>query len=709
MKKSGLIILASVASVAAIGATDRLWLNNGNQSLGLDVEALDSISVVDDQIVVALTNGDVYKYDRSALKTIDATVDADDAAEVLINYDGDNVTVKNPYAFAGLQITTDGADVVVTKADGSQNEYVYHLTGTTTTGSFKAYSDYKLEVLLDNVSITNDNGSAINIQTGKKTTVRVKDGSVSSLCDSKKYNTPSDEDEKATLFSEGQIEFRGKGTLNITGNKKHAICSDDYVELKNTNINILGAASDGVHANDYVSILSGSLTATNFDGDGIDCDDEGYFTMEGGSVKLDVAGDTRKGIKASGGNVTISGGTIDLTMTGSVAVEDNDPSYCTAIKCGSNLAISGGTINITHSGTAGKGISVDGNAEFTGGTYDINVSGAGGTYTNTSNATDAYSSTCITVDGTCSILAGDFTLNTQSGASGGKCIKSDGLLTIGSSEAGPTINATTRGAQFSAGSSSSSGGGGGWGWFAPGGGGWNGGGGQGGNSSTNNCNPKVIRGGANVVVNNGSLTLTSTTTGEGGEALESKANLTINGGEIVCNTPGDDSINASTSITINGGKTFCYSTSNDGIDSNGTMKITGGVLVAMGSTSPECGIDCDSDSRLTITGGIIFACGGSNNYPGASATTQRYVSTSGTVNSSNSYTLTDPDGNMLMSFKSPVTAKGSSIMISTPYMTSKSMSVKLLKNATVSGGETWQGLTTGGTVSGGTSSSLTTK
>jgi hypothetical protein len=65
----------------------------------------------------------------------------------------------------------------------------------------------------------------------------------------------------------------------------------------------------------------------------------------------------------------------------------------------------------------------------------------------------------------------------------------------------------------------------------------------------------------------------------------------------------------------------------------------------------------------------------------------------------------------LMSFKSPYTANGTSILMSTPYMTSKSMSIKLLKNATVSGGETWQGLTTGDdvTVSGGTSTTLTTK
>lgn len=706
MKKSGLIILASVASVAAIGATDRLWLNNGNQSLGLDVDALDSISVVDNNIVVALNNGETYTYDRADLTTIDASA-ADATKEIIITYDGDNVSVVNPYAFKGLQITTNGADVVATKADGSESEYVYHLKGTTTTGSFKVYSDYKLEILLDNASITNDDGAAINIQTGKKTTIRVENGSVASLCDSKTYNTPDGEDEKATLFSEGQIEFRGKGTLNITANKKHAICSDDYVELKNTTVNILSAASDGIHANDYVSVVSGTLNMANIGGDGIDCDDEGYFSMEDGTVTIPVTGGTNKGIKAAGGAVTITGGKIDLTLSGDCVVENNEVSYAVGIKCGSNLTIDKGTINITHTGKGGKGISVDGNAVFNGGTYTINVSGAGGTYTDTSNSTEAYCSHCIKVDGTADFNGGTFQLDTQSAATGGKCIKVDGVLTIGTTDAGPSITATTRGAQFTA-SSSSSGGSSGWGgWYGPGGGNWGGGGWDGQNGDT--CNPKVIRGAVNVVINNGTLNLESTTTGEGGEAIESKATLTINGGEIVCNTPGDDSINAGTSIVITGGKTFCYSTSNDGIDSNGTIKMSGGLLVALGSSGAECGLDCDSNSNFTLTGGYIFAAGGSNNYPTGSGTSQRYVTTSGTVSSSYSYTLTDADGNFLMSFKSPVTGKGTSIFMTCPYMTKSSLSLKLLKNATVSGGETFQGFTIGGTVTGGTSSTLTTK
>lgn len=701
-KKIKMTMAVAISAISiAYAATDRLWFSNGEVSMGLDVANLDNISMADGNLVVSTINNGQYVFDRSKVNV--ATVaTGDNTTEVVITYNGDAVTVVNPYAFAGVNVSVNGADVTVNATTAaSENEVVYRLAGSTTTGSFKVYSDYKLEILLDNVSLTNDDGAAINIQTGKKTTIRVKDGTESTLCDSKKYNTPDGEDEKATLFSEGQIEFRGKGTLNITGTKKHAICSDDYVELKNTKINILSAASDGIHANDYVSIVSGTLNMTNLSGDGIDADDEGYVTIDGGTINIAVSGDTNKGIKASGGAITINSGDITLAMTGNSVIKNNDPSYCTAIKSGLDFTMNGGTVKVTSTGKAGKGISVDGNAYFNGGEVNIEVAGAGDKYTTTSNTTDSYSSTCITVDGNAVFKAGTFTLNTTSSASGGKCIKVDKTLTFGDADNCPIVTATTRGSQFLVSGSSSSGGGG----NRPGG---NFGGGGGNNSDY--CNPKVIKAVGNLTVNNGKFTLTATTTGEGGEGLESKAVLTINGGEFVISSA-DDCINAATDITINGGSLYCRSTGNDAIDSNGTIHINGGKIIALGAANPECGIDCDSNSRFYLTGGIIVSLAGGNNTPSGSGTSQRVVYTTGSFNTTTDYTFTDASGNFLLSFRPPVAYSGNSnFMISAPYMKSTGTSIKMYTGGTITGGEKFNGLTTGATYTAGTlKSTLTTK
>ena len=700
-KKNKLTLVVALSAITlGYAATDRLWFTNGNMSMGLDVDNLDNISMSGSNLVVKTINNGEYTFDRSDVNV--ATVSTGDkTTEVVITYNGDVATVVNPYAFSGVSVSVSGADVTVNaETAASANEVVYRLTGSTTTGSFKIYSDYKLEVLLDNVSLTNDNGAAINIQTSKKTTVRVKDGTESTLCDSKKYSTPDGEDEKGTLFSEGQIEFRGKGTLNITGTKKHAICSDDYVELKNTKINILSAASDGIHANDYVSIVSGTLTMTGLSGDGIDADDLGYVTIDGGTLNITVAGDTNKGIKASGGAITVNAGDITLAMTGNSTIKNNDPSYCTAIKAGTDFTMNGGSIKVTSTGKAGKGISVDGNAYFNDGEVNIEVAGAGDKYTTTSNTTDSYSSTCITVDGNALFKAGTYTLNTTSAASGGKCIKVDGTLTFGDTDNCPVVTATTRGSQFQVTSSSSSGGG-----NRPGG---NFGGG--GSTNTDYCNPKVIKAVGNMTINNGKFTLSATTTGEVGECLESKAVMTINGGEFVLSSA-DDCINATTDITITGGSLYCRSTGNDAIDSNGTIHISGGKIIALGASQPECGIDCDSNSRFTLTGGIIVSLAGGNNTPSGSGTAQRVVYTTGSFNTSTTYTFTDSSGNYLLSFKPPVSYSGNSnLMVSTPEMKSTNMSIKMYTGGTVTGGETFNGLTTGATFSGGTSTkTLTTK
>ncbi len=707
MKKSRTVIFSiALASGVALGATDYLWFNQGNNKLGMEVAEADSITLSADrtQIVVVAKSGLVTPIDRAAtasMTTTDGTY-----TEVLIDFGPEGVCVTNPFAFAGVSVMTDG-DHVTIDADtaGEGREIVYRISGTTADGSVKVYSTYKLELLLDNASITNRSGAAINIQTGKKTTIRVPDGTVSSLTDAPEYQTVADEDEKGCLFSEGQIEFRGKGTLEVTGNHKHAICSDDYVEVRNTNINVLSAKSDGVHVNDYFLMESGSLTVASVGGDGIDADKTGTITVLDGAIDITVSGDAKKGLKTgTNGALTIHGGSINVTTTGNVEVTAGDPSYCTALKSKGRFIMSGGDIMVRASGKAGKGIKSDGNAEIIGGTIDIEVTGAGGIYTNVSSATDSYSSTCISVDSLLTLTGGTLRLSTGSLATGGKCIKVDGDAIIGDDTDALSIEATTKGARFSVGSSSSSGGGSWGGGWRPGGGGPGGGPGDNGNYS----NPKVIKAAGNLTVNGGHLVL-SATNGEGGEGLESKKTLTINGGTIEVSTV-DDCINAASHIAITGGYIFCTASNNDGIDSNGTIAISGGCIVALAASAPECGIDCDSNSRLTLTGGTLVAIGGDNNIPSGSGTTQRAATYSVTPSTSSTYTFTDASGDLLLSFKCPRSYSGRmNMMVSAPQLITSRATVNVLTGATLSGGKEFHGMTLGGSYTGGTkATSLTT-
>lgn len=694
-------IAASIALTAA--ANDFLWFNQGDNRLGLAVADADSISLSSDKthIPVATRSGFVKSLDRQAVTNL--TYSETEPTEVLIEYSESGVKITNPYAFKGIDVTAMGAHVTV-NAD-TQDEIIYHLSGTTSDGSLKIYSNVKLELLLDGVDLTNTTGAAINIQTGKKTTIRTPENTVSALTDGISYATAEGEDEKGTLFSEGQLEFRGKGTLNVTGRNKHAICSDDYIEIRNTTVNVLSAKSDGIHVNEYFLMESGRLTVNNIGGDGIDADDNGHITVQSGEIEIAVSSDAKKGFKTgTAGALTISGGNVSVTTSGAVEVTAGDPSYCTAMKSKGDFIMNGGSLKVRATGTAGKGIKADGNLRITGGEIDIEVTGAGGTFENTSSETDSYSSTCISVDSTLVITGGNITLSTGDKATGGKCIKVDGDAIIGNTDDQLTITATTKGARFSSGSSSSGGEGewGGWPGGGRPGGGWGPGFDEGGYS-----NPKVIKAEGNLTVAGGHLILTATN-GEGGEGLESKQTLAISGGTIEISTV-DDCINAAKHIDISGGKIFCNASQNDAIDSNGTIAISGGIIVALATNQPECGIDCDQNSRFTLTGGTFVAVGGDNNTPSGSGTTQRTASYSVTPATSTTYSFTDASGNLLLAFQCPRSYQSRmNMMVTAPALQSSGMTINVLTGATLSGGEKFNGLTTGATASGGTKAATIT-
>lgn len=254
---------------------------------------------------------------------------------VTINF-GSAVEITNPLSAGGVTVTESNGDVIVTST-ATGVEYI--LSGTTTNGSVKVYSDKKFKLTLNGVNITNADGPAINIQSGKRAFVVLNANTTNSLTDGATYAT-STEDMKAAFFSEGQLIFSGNGSLTVKGNYKHAICSDEYVRMIGGAITITSAKSDGIHTNDAFIADGGTINLTA-SGDGIQCE-EGYIVINNGTFTINVAD---KGISASWDTdttidpyIVINGGTINVTSTAGEGIESK-----------SILTINNGTLNVKTS------------------------------------------------------------------------------------------------------------------------------------------------------------------------------------------------------------------------------------------------------------------------------------------------------------------------------------------------------------------------
>lgn len=277
-----------------------------------------------------------------------STATGEAATDTTNSGDDSSDFVDNETWSSTINIVWNGTDVSVTgTADGvsvtNSNGYVtvtstakhieYAVSGSGT-GQLSIYSDYKFKLSFEGLTLACSDGPAINNQCSK--TCYAVLGGTNILSDGSSYASSS-EDRKAAFFSEGQICFSGSGSLNITGNYKHALASDDYIRLCSGTgiIDLTAKVSDGMHANDGVIINDGTLTI-NAVGEGIQSE-ESSVVITGGT--MNITSTTDKGILAYA-NIDISGGTTNIT------------SKYKCIKTQSNLTISGGTITAIATGTS---------------------------------------------------------------------------------------------------------------------------------------------------------------------------------------------------------------------------------------------------------------------------------------------------------------------------------------------------------------------
>ncbi|MBQ7209618.1 MAG: carbohydrate-binding domain-containing protein [Paludibacteraceae bacterium] len=259
-----------------------------------------------------------------------ATTQSLDTNVVIITYNGNSATVEiadNIKSY--VTATINGGHVTVAQSslvdETTCGEIEYQLYGSTTNGSFTLQGSYKATVSLYGVSIYNPSGAAIDIQNGKRIDVSSKNETISTLRDG------TNGDWKGAFQCKGHTEFKGRGCLNVYGNTKHGIWSNEYVEIKNCTINILSAVKDGLNVNQYFLMESGVLNISGFGDDGIqvtikdaasgDAEDTGNFLQTGGSITINTFGAEGNALKYEGVK-NCTGGTLTI-MESATSVEQN--------------------------------------------------------------------------------------------------------------------------------------------------------------------------------------------------------------------------------------------------------------------------------------------------------------------------------------------------------------------------------------------------
>ena len=419
-----------------------------------------------------------------------------------------------------------------------------------------------------------------------------------------------------------------------TGSQKGALYIKGHAEFaQKGTLNVYGNVKHGIKAGEYITVKNATINVLSSVGDGINC--EQFFLMESGTISLSGIGDD--GLQCD----------IEDTTTGSTGQTTDHEGEDSG-----NVYISGGTITVSVSAAAAKGIKSEGDMVITGGTITATTSGGGAW-----DSDDLKTKACagLSADGNIAISGG--TLNLKSTGAGGKGISGDGTFVVSDSAAitistsGQAVVASSTGTISTVSNSSTLD-----------------------RYSTNyKSSPKGIKIDGAITISGGKISIT--TSGAGGEGLESKSTLNITGGEIAVNAY-DDAINSASTLTISGGLVYARATNNDGIDANGNCYIQGGLVYAIGASSPEVAIDANTEGgyKLYVTGGTIVAIGGLES--GASLSQSCYStgsssggggrpggggSSSGSWSKNTWYALTV--GNNVFAFKTP-SSGGSTMVVS---------------------------------------------
>lgn len=349
-------------------------------------------SITATPITVPIPSTEILRYDEEDLSTIF------DAAEM-------------------TTLTLSDQDVRITQAG------VYLLTGTLTNAQIivDAADEDIVNLVFQNVDISNSKSAPIYIANADKTIITLTEGTVNTITDSREATTSDSESDapNAALFSHDDLTINGTGSLNVYTNYNNGIVSKDDLIITGGNLNIV-ALDDGMIGRDVV-LIQEAVILIEAGGDGIKStnDEEtdlGSIGIESGTFSIQSGADA---IQASSSILITDGDFSIVTGTGSLSEENS----AKGLKAMGDITIIGGTFNIQSTDDA---IHTNATANILGGTLEIssgddgihgdialNISGGSITI---AKSYEGLESAVITISGgTIDVIASDDGINVAGG------------------------------------------------------------------------------------------------------------------------------------------------------------------------------------------------------------------------------------------------------------------------------------------------------
>ena len=275
----------------------------------------------------------------------------------------------------------DNASLTITRAG------VYVLTGTADNCTVKvdAPKDAGVQLVLNNVSVTNANTPVIYVISADRVYITTVSGSSNTLEVTGTFASDGETKTDAVIFSKADLTFNGCGTLTVASSN-NGISGKDGIRFTGGTYEIT-SVKDAVEANDAIAVCGGTFTVrTSKDGFHAENDEDdtlGWIWIGDGSIAVDASSD---GIQATtvleidGGSVTVKGSEgLEATYVqingGNITVTAADDGVNASRKSGSiptpTVEFTGGNTRITVGQGDTDAIDANGNIIVSGGVIDV--------------------------------------------------------------------------------------------------------------------------------------------------------------------------------------------------------------------------------------------------------------------------------------------------------------------------------------------------